>query len=301
MNSIIPLPRLWRTFLFFLLLASARGQDDDFNDGNDTGWTRFAPLGALGGTSYSVSGGTYRLACNASPNATSYGPARCGSLRADRLYSTFCTTVDIVDYNPGEDTAMGILARIQPDPAPGAVNGYAFTFQGKTNDVEINRVTGEAPSNLSGSPDVTLQPGHSYRMVFFGIGTHLEGRIYDGSDLTNPLVTAQGSDDTYAEGMCGLLIFSSSNTRASAAFDNYSAGDGKLPPPAITALNGTDVSVSWETSRGLCHTLETSTDLMSWMAADGLTYSGGRTIYSATITPAVPARFFRLRLGLPAG
>ena len=51
------------------------------NDGNDDGWSRFTPLDPFGGTAISVSGGVYRLACEPSPNAEAFGPARCGSLR----------------------------------------------------------------------------------------------------------------------------------------------------------------------------------------------------------------------------
>ncbi len=60
--------------VFNLLLLScmpASAQTDDFEDGNDTGWTRFAPLAPLGVTSYTFPGGGYRLSCNPSPNVAS--------------------------------------------------------------------------------------------------------------------------------------------------------------------------------------------------------------------------------------
>ena len=41
---------LYTGCLFALSVSMAVAQNDDFNDGNDTGWTRFAPLQAAGGT-----------------------------------------------------------------------------------------------------------------------------------------------------------------------------------------------------------------------------------------------------------
>ena len=56
--------------LAFLLLVAAlpaflHAQTDDFNDGNDAGWTRFNPIGV---GSFSVVNGGYRLQTSPSPN-----------------------------------------------------------------------------------------------------------------------------------------------------------------------------------------------------------------------------------------
>ena len=285
-----------------LSAASSTAQTDDFNDGNDAGWTKYEPLkilGIAGSSSISVTGGAYALSCEPSPNAAALGPSRAGSLRQGTSYSTFCMSVDIVNWNPAEDSSMGVLARLQPNPGPGATNGYAFTYQGQDGDVQISRVTGEDPAGVGGSPAVTLTPGESYRMVFFGIGSYLEGRIYDADDLTNPLVTVSGIDSAYTQGTCGLVIFSDGNSRCSATFDNYSAGPG-TPPPLNVGLNGGTIAVSWDSAAGICHSLETTTDFLNWSALFGFTAAGGRTTYSEALDPMVPAKFYRLRLG-PAG
>jgi hypothetical protein len=285
-------------FIFALLISPAGAQDDNFDDGNDTGWTRFTPLGAAATATYSVSGGVYNMSCSPSNNNTQLGPSRCAALRLDRTYSTFCTMVDIVNFgSPAtEETSAGIIARIQPNPALGTVKAYTFTYQSKTGDVEINRTTNEKPTNLGGTIPVTLQEGTAYRMIFFGVGSYLEGRIYSKSDLSTPLVVATATDDTYTQGTGGIFIFSNGNTQCSASFDNYSAANGTLAPPAISA-NGTNLTVLWDTERGLGRTLQGSSDLSHWSTLETLIYLSGSTFYSESIVPTVPYRFFRLRLG----
>ncbi len=302
MNFITPLRHCLPALFIALSSVSSNAQTDDFNDGNDAGWTKYEPLetpGIGGSSSISVTGGAYALSCEPSPSAGSFGPSRAGSLRQGTNYSTFCMSVDIVNWDPEEDASMGVLARLQPNPGLGATSGYAFTYQGQDGDVQISRVTGESPSAVGGSPSVTLTPGQSYRMVFFGIGSYLEGRIYHISDLATPLVTASGMDSTYTAGTCGLLIFSDGNTRCSATFDNYSANPG-TPPPLTVGLNGGTIAVSWNSAAGLCHSLETTTDFLNWSALYGFAAAGGRTTYSEALDPMVPSKFYRLRLG-PVG
>ena len=288
--------------LLAAVTASARAQTDDFNDGNDAGWTKYEPLKGYGvASSIAVSGGAYVLTCDPSPNPTQLGQSRVGALRQGTVYSTFCVTVDIANWNPAEDTSMGILARLQSNPPPGlgTTNGYAFTYQGKDGDVQISRVDGEVPTSLSGSPDVSLTAGESYRMVFFGIGSHLEGRIYATGDLVNPLITATGNDAGYSQGTCGLVIFADENTRASATFDNYNATAGTPPPVAVSIAEGI-TTVSWNSASSLCHSLQASNDLLTWNPLFGFTAAGGNTVFSETWDFRVSSRFFRLRMG-PAG
>ena len=112
-------------FLSMLALLSgpALAQSDNFNDGNDTGWTRFNPIGTA---SFSFPAGGYRLATVASPNPATLGPGRGGSLRQDVLYTKLSVSVDIVEWNAAEDASWAAPAT--PAPGPGALNGYAATF-----------------------------------------------------------------------------------------------------------------------------------------------------------------------------
>src|SRR5438552_13274739 len=104
--------KFWRMFpslayvssLVITLLAlqpNARGQSDDFNDGDDNGWTRFdlsAPPAGFPASTYSFpddgSGGkAYRIFSPAPPSGD-YGPARFGSFQTN-VYSDFYAAVDL--------------------------------------------------------------------------------------------------------------------------------------------------------------------------------------------------------------
>ena len=69
---------------------------DDFEDGNDDGWTRLNPLGDFGGkATFSFPGGeSYRFQVGTSPNAETLGQARGGSLRADIDHTAFRVSVE---------------------------------------------------------------------------------------------------------------------------------------------------------------------------------------------------------------
>lgn len=282
------------TLTSVLLTAPAGAQSDDFNDLNDTGWTRYQPLGTA---SYTFPGGGYRIASPPSPNPFSFGPARAGAIRPE-IYSTFCVMVDLVNWNPAENSSIGILARIS-SAGFGTTNGYSFSYQRQDNNVQISVVNGEAPTQLGSLHTVTLTPGGDYRMVFFGIGGELEGRIYDMANPLAPLVTATGTDTTYASGACGLVVFSYTNSATSATFDNYLASDGVLAPDAIT-IGGGEVRLTWDVESGLAHTLESSSDLTNWFPLPTLGVDDGKFFYYEPFNELSPFRaFFRLQMGAP--
>src|SRR5258708_1996342 len=72
--------------LVFLVPDLCRAQvlvSDNFNDGNDTGWTHFEPLAPFGAPgTFSFPNADYRIQATASPDAM-LGPGRAGSLRQD--------------------------------------------------------------------------------------------------------------------------------------------------------------------------------------------------------------------------
>ena len=235
--------------------------------------------------------------CEPSPDPVAYGPARAGALRPDREFSSFCVMVDVVEFNPLEDTSMGVMARVQEDPGPGNINGYVFSYQGSDHDVQISRVIAEVPEDISGTPAVQLTEGRSYRLVFMGFGTQLEGRIYDLADLTTPLIRVVANDAVYSSGMTGLVIFSETNSRVSAGFDNFFASDGTPPPLRVAQRGDGLVRLEWKADEALCGLLETSTDLAGWSPYEaGVQISGEAATVSAAVEPG--ARFWRLR-GLP--
>src|ERR1043166_4305869 len=76
-----------------VLPCSLKAQSDDFNDGNDNGWTRYDPLGGLGlgaQATYTFPNGGYRIQAMSNPAFPSaVGPARAGSVRQDVSYTDF--------------------------------------------------------------------------------------------------------------------------------------------------------------------------------------------------------------------
>jgi hypothetical protein len=236
-------PFTFATLIGALVLAAApvaRAQSDDFNDGNDTGWTRSSPLAPYGaGGTFTFPTGGYRIQAPASPSRVNppgdLGPGRAGSFLTGNSYTTFAVAVDVVDWNNSLNQAFGILARTA-NLGLGTTRGYAFTFA-TNGTIDITRVTNEATTNIATAP-ITLNPTHDYRLVFTGDDAGLlVGNVYDLADLTASLATAFVTDTTYASGFNGVFVFdntSAPNTNpADATFDNYFAG-ATLPVPEPT-------------------------------------------------------------------
>jgi hypothetical protein len=234
-------------------------QSDDFNDGNDTGWTRYNPFAAIGAPNlvqWSFPNGTYRIRTVApSPNPSLAGPGRGGSYRPE-VYTNFYVSVDIVNWDDTLPHAAGILARVQ-SPGLGTTTGYAFTWDrgnpssSTAGDVDFSRITGEIPTgvNTTGSDRLHMEPGKSYRFVFIGRGPSLEGRVYELPNVSTPIVAVTGSDATYEYGVCGLVIYDNSGGGGTnvcdITFDNYYATDIEPPRLTMTPQPFGDYEVSW--------------------------------------------------------
>ena len=213
--------------------AIAQVLSDDFNDGNDAGWTRYDTIGShpafpdQGTWTFPSSG--YRLQAAASPAPGAVGPARIGSLRPE-VYSDFYIAVDVLSWDESLDQSFGPFARLT-DVGLGTTKGYVMTYQ----------VRGEAAerSVVSGGNDVTLVPGKSYRFAFIGKGALLTARVYELPDTTTPIVEVSGTDtEPYTSGVTGLLVYDNSSTAsapADATFDNYFTSD--VEPPRIKMMN----------------------------------------------------------------
>jgi hypothetical protein len=299
------------TAAIVLTTAPVPGQSDDFTDGNDQQWTRYDPVAiALGQTSsqlgntWTFPNGGYQISAAASPNPTAAGPARLGSLREDASYSRFCLAVDIgPGWDAKPDQAFGFLARIQPGFGPGQTNGYAFSYQTQGQDVQISLLTGEVPTEVAPPVDVTLDPAKSYRFVFMGDGSQLEGRIYELDDLLNPVVIASGTDNSHAQGIAGLVVYDNGGDQgAVATFDNYHASALVPPDLQITASSLEAIVLSWP-APPLCFKLQSSTTLL---ANDWQDVPAGLIIYTDDMfflqenRAGIQRKFFRLVSLLPA-
>ncbi|MEM8953357.1 MAG: hypothetical protein AAGD22_04315 [Verrucomicrobiota bacterium] len=212
---------------------------DDFNDGNDVGWTRVDPIAlATGGTftggNWSFpNGNSYEVAGTPeSPSPGTLGTARAYSLRLDETYSDTVMSWEVLDWTSGNGRqAFGGLARVG-SPGPGTTSGYGF-FYGPSlllgsEGIAIFRIDNEIPTVTLGSLPLDLTSGTPYQFVFSVIGEDLRGQVFD---ITNPgspqsLGIISGfTDSTYASGNTGLFVGGAgvNYTTAATTFDNYFA------------------------------------------------------------------------------
>jgi hypothetical protein len=237
---------------------SLKAQSDDFNDGNDNGWTRYDPLGTVvpGFAKYQVTNGAYRISVPASPN-TAFGPARAGALRTEVTYSNFFVSVDLIDWNETVNQAFGIIARVK-EPGLGSTDGFAMTYDFGGQDIDITWFTDERTSTgfgggIGSGPDkiTNFVHGKVYRFEFVGKGDLLKARVYRLPDNINPIAsisgTAVGTPATYVSGLAGLLVYDNTSAMtgiADATFDNYIALDYEPARPRID-IGAFDFHIWW--------------------------------------------------------
>lgn len=250
----------------------AVAQADDFNDGNDTGWVRYDPLGTVGlgpMATYSFPNGGYRIQPRRHPAIpASAGPARAGAYFTNE-YSDFYMTADIVNWDESMDQAIGFLARMS-QLGLGTTDGYALTYQVPDHDIDITRFTDEGAVELTSIPltptdRITMVPGRSYRYVWIGKGSKFTVRVYELPNVTTPILECTGIDDRYPTGVCGFLVYDNSGSAnagvADATFDNYLAQE--VEPPRLTITSGSfgDIFVSWAADTPDTFALQTTPNL----------------------------------------
>ena len=294
--------------------TNALAEADDFDDLNDVGWTRYTPLSGFGVPAvFSFPSGGYRIQTTApSPNPTQLGAARVGSYRTTS-YTDFYISVDIVNWNDAVPQASGILARIQT-PGLGTTKGYAFTWsRGTTStsgDMDISRITAEAATGASGQQSANdkyhFVPGRTYRLVFIGKGSLLEGRLYELPDLTTPKVIVTANDATHLSGVSGMVVYDNSaaaNNLTDTTFDNFVNLDVEPPTVRISEPNGFgEITVSWLMSYfngGFKLQYSTSLPAANWATIPDNLYFQDQLdadrIQYVTPTNIDPTTFFRLR------
>lgn len=233
----------WSVLGWAIFGATGWGQVvDDFNDGNDSGWTRLNPLAAVGGSAtYSFPGGnTYRIQTGASPNPAAFGQSRAGSLRADIDHGAFRVSVDIAGADPAIEQDFGILARVS-SPGLGTLNGYSATFDSDEEKLYLSRVDAEQATTLA-SVLVPVEEGKTYRVVFHGYQDQFLVEVFDVSNLATPVVSISGSDAIYSEGSAGL-------------FGSAGVGDGTVDVTFDNFVADTDSDVDQD---GMSDSLEAS-------------------------------------------
>lgn len=292
-------------FLVCVSITQLHAQEDNFDDGNAAGWTELDPIKTAGaGTvmTFSVTDGKYRLKAIASPAPGAVGPARGGALRQDVIYkNSFYLSVDIPAYDAGMEQAFGLLALIQPNPSPGTTDGYSFTYQPVTNDIQISRLEDEAPIEASADIDLAapLNPAKTHRLVFFSNNGFMEGRIYELDDLTTPLAVGTVYDVNYTSGTCGLVISDNSGGpgQADATFDNYIANDRTLPLPELVPQEDGEYQIrypDWLVDVVVERTETLAVGDWELVPVEGIARADGKYVIFGEYG-FKPARYFRLR------
>jgi hypothetical protein len=230
----------------------ANAQADNFNDGNDNGWTHLdlntGTGGLLPGAIYSfpddgLGGKAYEIRANAPP-VPDAGPARAFSYLAPS-YNRFSVAVDAINWATNVDQAFGLLVRAS-NIGLGSTDGYVMNYNVADGNLQINTVASESPTTIAQSHLPMMPLGGPYRWVFTGYGDNFLGRVFVLPDLNNPIGSVVATDGFVPSGQLGLFVFNRSdpvdytnpNSYADATFDNYDAS-----APAAGSLRATVVEL----------------------------------------------------------
>lgn len=278
------------------------GQTEDFDDGDDSGWTRQDSIGMILGSpfaSYSFPDGGYRITAGNSPAPSLIGPSRAASFRQDVSYAgRLFLSVDLKIADPFIQQSVGLLAFVQPNPAPGAVSGYSLSFQPLTGDIVLNRLTGEMPTRLAYA-DLTGVAGTALRLVLVAEDGEFMAAVFNLDDLVNPIAKVTASDSTHTSGTSGVFAFSDTDDASGpvdARFDNYRANAITVPEPRFVLQGGTGFELTWpDWAVHFGPTSSTNLSAGSWEPiSTGEIQSGGGFLSHTGDRSLVPKRFFRL-------
>lgn len=316
-NIIKSLPLDWRhlgagmTAVALAVSNVVGAESDDFNDGDDAGWTHidpirtyiFATTGAdMPQNTFTVVDGKYRLQCAPTPDPQ-LGQGRVLSVRSE-TYSNFHISADLWDWDPAVTNAIGLIGRCGT-PGPQTTSGYVFGYVSGLNYLDLVRLQNESTKKIADNVivPITLTPGKGYRMTLTGKGAELTGRLYELPDVDNAIAELKVTDSIYTEGNGGLVVFplgASVLGAGDATFDNFAATDRERPRLVAKIGDFGERLVSWLTYEGEGFTLQGATTLgpdAVWTdiadnifpdpAADGVFFDATESNY----------RFYRLRNG----
>lgn len=224
------------TLLATLPTNPLRAQSDNFDDGDDAGWTRYD----RGGTAtFSFPNGGYRIQASSLSGGSEQDKAQVFSYRSPD-YTDFYVSVDLKAWDNEVRSAIGLIFRTS-SIGPNSTAGYSMYWTpaiggGGNRVFSIYLFASDQPFTAVCATIVTLDTNRTYRMVATGTGDFLEGRLYDLADLTQPVAYISGHDSFFPSGKCGVFGYSRNNTSFDVTFDNYFASNA---PPAGVALPGT--------------------------------------------------------------
>lgn len=213
------------------LTQRVMAQSDDFNDGNDNGWTRYAK----GHSIVTFTNGGYRL----QGTDTNGVEAQVFTYRTNE-YTDCYASVDFNawDTNSSSRAGYGIGFRLT-DIGPDTTMGYSIYWTpavsgGGAKVFGLVAIITDVPFVVCAT--ITLpDPTHSYRMVASAVGDFVEGKIYDKADLTKPIAYVSTHDSFFPNGKCALFALTrgdlNNGTNYDVTFDNYYAA--AVPPSGV--------------------------------------------------------------------
>jgi len=227
-------------FVAFLVIGDLSAQvfQDDFNDGNDDGWTRYdltAFLNSQGvqGTwaNYTfpddgTGGKAYEVEVLAHPANESNDLAPRAVPFRPESYSRFKLGVDVLDWT-GPEVTMALVARAT-SIGLGQTDGYMFNLNPGNQDMDIALIVDEAAASYMETADAALSLDQApFHFEFMGSSDALVGHLYRLVDPRAPILSVAVIDSTYANGVSGLLVFDGSGnenwTGAAVTYDNFTS------------------------------------------------------------------------------
>ena len=187
---------------------------DDFNDGNDNGWTHYLTTSSntpVLNQTWTATGSAYRLTSDAGGDLNHIGRVASFQIGGPAL-SDFTASLDLVDWDNTQSQQMGLMARVQSpiptqDSAPSVSDfpkGYALVYvnrrssgSGGTDQLRIYKLGPSQADFISGTGSPAIgnlgqfgvvsggslppTPGNTnhYRLIFKGVGNLLMGQILD--------------------------------------------------------------------------------------------------------------------------
>jgi len=202
---------------------------DDFNDGDDIGWTRFTLPSDLPGASWDASTGVYRLSVEDTVPSGA-GVASLLDITADPSFWNGYWWATVVRETENSLSHLFMRGDLE------AVNAYLFAWYPETG-LSIWRIDGGSGTMLANDETFVQDVGTQYIMEAGAIAmesgaSDLELRMWPLGDDRPEFPQVATTDSAYAFGTNGVVSLANSAGDLSATFDDVSF----VPEPTTLAL-----------------------------------------------------------------
>jgi hypothetical protein len=206
---------------------------DEFNDGDDDGWTRFTIPAGLPGANWNASTGVYRLSVDESAPQGGAVASFLGLSNDPSFWNGYwwATVVRETENSTSHVFMRGEFA---------TMNAYGFGWQPDTG-LTIQRIAGGAGTVLDSDDTFVQEVGTEYILEAGSFGPDLELRMWAPAEDRPELPQVAATDSTYTWGANGIVAQAYSDGDLSATFDDVSF----VPEPLPGDLDGDgDVDLS---------------------------------------------------------